>query len=300
MLEYNQTVLKYIKYKDKEIPSFVIEDEKSIEKNTISSFGKEWKKFSRFNTEEISLIGSEYFDIVKDQINKNSIILDVGCGTGRWSKYIADKVNFVEAIDPSDAVLPAVELNYESANIRITQAGTDNIPFPDESFDFIFCLGVLHHIPDIKKALQNIIRVLKRNAYMLVYLYYNFDNKNAVYKFIFKLSSIIRKVVSSLPFWLKSFICDILSVIIYMPFILLGRLCKFIFKGNFYKHIPLSYYINKPFKVIRNDALDRFGTRIEKRYTRKEIISLLNEVGIGNIVFSDHEPYWHLMGQKLK
>jgi ubiquinone/menaquinone biosynthesis C-methylase UbiE len=300
MLEYNQKVLKYISCKENEIPSFVIDEGKSVEKSTIRSFGEEWKKFSSFNAEEISLIGSEYFDIVSDQINKSSVVLDVGCGTGRWSKYIADKVNFVEAIDPSDAVFPAMELNHGTPNIRITQASTDNIPFQDESFDFIFCLGVLHHIPDTKKALQNIIRVLKQNAHILVYLYYNFDNKNAMFKFIFKLSSLIRKVVSAMPFWLKSFTCDILSILIYIPFILTGRLCKFIFKGNFYKNIPLSYYINKSYKVIRNDTLDRFGTRIEKRFTKKEIVSLLSEFGIGNIVFSEKEPYWHFIGQKLK
>jgi hypothetical protein len=68
--------------------------------------------------------------------------------------------------------------------------------------------------------------------------------------------------------------------------------------SDLYKRIPLSFYVDKPIKVIRNDALDRFGTPLEKRFTRNEIERMMTECGLANLHFSDSEPYWHVYGTK--
>ena len=71
-------------------------------------------------------------------LNASSYVMDVGCGTGRWTKYIADKVKFVEAIDPSNAVIQAAHILSDKKNVRVSQASVDNLPFSDNSFDFVF------------------------------------------------------------------------------------------------------------------------------------------------------------------
>src|SRR5690606_7775596 len=77
----------------------------NIDLKTVESFGEEWEKFNSFSDEEIKNAGDQYFDIVDNKIiNKNSVVLDLGCGSGRWTKYISDKVKFVEAVDPSKAI----------------------------------------------------------------------------------------------------------------------------------------------------------------------------------------------------
>ncbi len=68
---------------------------------------------------------------------------------------------------------------------------------------------------------------------------------------------------------------------------------------GFYKKIPLSYYSDKSFNNIRNDALDRFGTPLEQRFSKLQITKMMSEAGLSNIKFSDREPYWHAVGQKL-
>ena len=74
---------------------------------------------------------------------------------------------------------------------------------------------------------------------------------------------------------------------------------KFIFpKKNGYKKIPLSYYSDKSFHVIRNDSLDRFGTPLEQRFSEKQIRKMLELAGMTNIVFSQREPYWHVISKK--
>src|SRR5687768_17584252 len=87
---------------DKSIHIFRSMDENNMHARTINSFSEEWIKFSYFNEREIEAAGRQYFDIVDSQmISKDSLVLDVGCGTGRWSKYISSKVKWIEAVDPS-------------------------------------------------------------------------------------------------------------------------------------------------------------------------------------------------------
>ena len=300
MIPYNQKQIKVINVDDKTIYSF-IHLAKNIDINTVQSFGDEWEKFSDFTTDEIDKIGDEYFDIVDDKIiNKDSIVLDMGCGSGRWSKYLASKVKFIEAIDPSDAIISATQLLSNFNNVRTTHTSSDLIPFNDESFDFVFSLGVLHHIPNTQQALCDIVKKVKINGHVLIYLYYNLDNRGLIYKFIFNLSSLIRNIVSSLPKKIKHFVCEIIAITIYLPFISLAKLLKIIFQNNkIYNKIPLSYYVGKSWNVIRNDALDRFGTPLEQRFPRKEIHNMMQKSGLTEIIFSENTPYWHAIGKRM-
>ncbi len=301
-LKYSENPNKIIETKiKKNIYSFLTENETNLDQKTVDSFGEEWDKFNSFTDEEIKNAGDQYFDIVNSAIlNKESVVLDLGCGSGRWTKYVADKVSIVEAVDPSEAVFSAVNLTQNNPNVRVTQASVSNIPFADNSFDFIICLGVLHHIPDTQQALIDLCKKLKPNGHILLYLYYSLDNRGAFYNFIFKSSTILRKGISKLPHSPKKIICDIIAFIVYMPLVVIVRFLFSIFgKKNWIKKIPLSYYSDKSVNIIRNDALDRFGTPLEQRFSKLEISVMLNNAGISNNKFSSNEPYWHVLGKKL-
>jgi len=300
MINFNQEPRQYIN-SDNSIADFIdIEREGNLDKKTVESFGEEWTKFSSFDAMEIERMGNEYFDLLHTTtVNGNSYVLDVGCGTGRWSYYLSPKVKFIEAIDPSEAVFAAARLTSTKSNIRVTKAGVENIPFEDNSFEFIFSLGVLHHLPDTEGALKKIFQKIKPNGYFLVYLYYNLDNRGNMYKAIFKLSNSIRRIISRMPKMIKQILAEIISFTVYLPFVFLARLCKALFpRSEFYKKIPLSYYHNKSLTIIRNDSLDRFGTPLEKRFSRIEIENMLKRAGFTNIVFSERTPYWHCIAQK--
>ena len=64
-------------------------------------------------------------------------------------------------------------------------------------------------------------------------------------------------------------------------------------------NIPLSDYRNKSFYIMQNDALDRFGTKLEQRFSKKEISEMLSNAGFGNITFSENTPYWTCISYKL-
>jgi len=303
MIGYFKEPKHFIQTASTKIASFLKNEKEQqfTDNQTIDSFGDEWQRFHKFEAEELERIGREYFDIVDTaMLNKDSVVLDIGCGSGRWSKYVSSRAGFVEAIDPSEAVLVAVDLLKERENVRVTQAGIDEIPFEDNSFDFAFCLGVLHHLPNTAEALKKCVDKVKPNGYFLTYLYYSLDNRGTIYRLIFKASSLIRRVVSSLPFRLKAVVCDVLAVVLYMPFVILGRvLLKIPGLKRVVPMLPLSYYCDKSFYIIRNDALDRFGTPLEKRYSKAEIQSMMEAAGLTDIQFSENAPFWHGVGRKL-
>ena len=299
MLEFNIECDKVIKVDDKkEVFVFDAVDD-NIDPITVESFGEEWSKFNYFDEEEIENIGNEYFDIIDfSQFNKQSKALDVGCGTGRWSVYLSSKFSHVYAMDPSKAIYSAANLTQDIPGIHLIKASVENIPFEDETFDLVISLGVLHHIPDTKKALTSVVKKVKKGGQCLIYLYYALDNRTLLYKTIFHASSFFRFFISKFPSIFKKLVCDLIAVAVYMPFIYLSKLVVFAFGIKIGGKIPLSYYSNKSFNVIRNDALDRFGTPLEQRFTKVQITEMLEESGLHDIDFSDNQPYWHVIGRK--
>jgi ubiquinone/menaquinone biosynthesis C-methylase UbiE len=271
----------------------------NLDHATVESFGIEWEKFNYFNNLEIKKIGDEYFDIVDfSNFQENAKVLDVGCGSGRWSVYLSSKFAEVYSLDPSDAILSAANLTANRDNVFLIKSSAESIPFDDNSFDFVISLGVLHHIPNTQKALNDIVQKLKPGGKCLIYLYYSLDNRGFFYKQLFKLSNSIRFIISKLPALLKKFICDIIAFTIYLPFITIAFITHKIFGKEIGSKIPLSYYVGKSINVIRNDSLDRFGTPLEQRFSKIEIEEMMRNSGLKNIIFSDNQPYWHAIGEK--
>ncbi len=275
---------------------------KNRDDNLINDFGEEWKKFDQKN---ISLsinkeIFDKYFNIFPwEKINKNSIGMDVGSGSGRWSYFLASKVKKIFLIEPSKKAIQVSKNNLSKfLNLEYINSDANEIPIEEESIDFCYCLGVLHHIPDIKKALLSINKKLKIGAPFLVYIYYSFENKPVWFKIIWKITDIFRIIISRMPFMLKSIICDIIALIIYFPISRISKILKYLNLNI--SNFPLSFYADKKIYILRNDALDRFGTKIEQRLNKKQICDLLEETGFNNVSFSKDEPYWCAISYKEK
>lgn len=300
MIDFETSPEKIIKGEYKNVHAFSMDHENNnIDKKVVKSFGEEWEKFENFKASDLEIAAARYFDILDEKhLNGNTYAMDMGCGTGRWTKMIAGKVKFVEVIDPSNAIFVADRLLKDVTNVRLTQASADTLPFPDETFDFVMSIGVLHHIPDTEKAMKDCVRKIKRGGYFYTYLYYSLDNRGRLFKMFFWFSNLVRKVVSRLPSRIKEFACDMLAVIFYMPFILSGRLFKKMGLKKVAAKLPLSIYQDQPFYIIRNDALDRFGTRLEQRFSKKQIQDMMRNAGLENIIISPNMPYWHAVGAK--
>jgi hypothetical protein len=106
----------------------------------------------------------------------------------------------------------------------------------------------------------------------------------------------LRKAISKFPGFLKNAICEMIALSLYFP---LSRIAWLVERFDVdVSHFPLSYYRTKPYYQLRNDALDRFGTRLEQRFSKPEIARMLENSGFEKITFSDSTPFWCCVAYK--
>ena len=272
---------------------------KNQDKNTVDGFGDEWTRFDQSDLPqaEQQLLFDEYFSVFPwKKISKESTGFDLGCGTGRWAKSVAPKVKKLICIDPSSALDIAKKNLSNFDNCVFDSATVDEMPMQDNSMDFGYSLGVLHHVPDTALGIKQCVKKLKIGAPLLLYLYYRFDNRPWWFRLIWFVTDLLRRIVSKMPYKLRYFSSQIISIIVYLP---LARFALFLEKLNFnVSNFPLSSYKNLSFYTMRTDALDRFGTRLEQRFTRNEIKNMMQNAGLENIEFSNSKPFWVAVGYK--
>ena len=274
----------------------------NIDLKVVEDFGEEWTEYNYEFQDKITLNEAfeQYFHIFPfEKINDQSFGFDMGCGSGRWAKLIAPRVGKLFCIDPSDKAITIAKRNTATfSNCEYINASVSEAEFKikNESLDFGYCLGVLHHIPNTEDGIKCCARLLKSGAPFLIYLYYRFDNKPLWYQLIWKVTDLLRFIISPLPFKLKLLVTKLIALLAYYP---LAKISKFLSYLNFsVEYIPLSYYRNKNFYVMKTDSLDRFGTKLEKRFTKVEIEKMLINCEFKNISFSESEPYWVAVAYK--
>ena len=184
----------------------------------------------------------------------------------------------------------------DQQNVAFIHASSNTVPLARGSQDFGYSLGVLHHIPDTEEALRACVDLLKPGAPFLVYLYYRFDNRPTWFRFIWQLSEIGRAVVSRLPAGLKSLVTDAIALLVYLPLARLSWLGEKV--GLNTRSLPLHFYRKTSFYTMRTDSRDRFGTPLERRFTRLEIKAMMERAGLFDVIFGEHEPYWCAVGLK--
>lgn len=267
-----------------------------------AGFGHEWSTFRQSENELSSAdreaIFQSYFHIFPwNELPPTPVGIDVGCGSGRWSAMVAPRVGHLHLLDASADALAVARANLAgSNNVTFHLASVGDIPLDDNSLDFAFSLGVLHHVPDTAAAIRSIATKLKVGAPFLIYLYYALDNRPWWYRAIWHISNILRVTISSLPPTARLIVSQIIAVVVYWP---LARFAALVERAGFSTAmIPLEFYRNRSFYVMRTDAYDRFCTRLEQRFTRRQIEQLLTSEGFGQICFSDNAPHWCAVGKK--
>jgi len=272
----------------------------NIDWKTVEGFGREWESFdqSALSEAEWRELFDRYFVIFPwDRLPADAEGFDLGCGSGRWAVGVAPRVGMLHCIDPSERALVVARKRLEDLGIASFHcAASDTIPLPDGSQDFGYSLGVLHHIPDTAAALRSCTVKLKPGAPFLLYLYYAFDNRPLWFRAIWKLSDAVRLIISRLPFGPRKAVSGIIAALVYWP---LARLAVVLEKARLdVSNLPLSAYRASSFYSMRTDALDRFGTRLEQRFTRAEIAAMMEAAGLKDIRFSESVPFWVAVGTK--
>lgn len=273
--------------------------EKNLDSATVKSFGDEWSRFdqSLLSDDEALAIFNEYFSLFPwMELPAGVSGYDMGCGSGRWAKFVAPKVGHLHCIDPSIALETARKAMSGYSNVSFHSASVDEKPLQANSQDFGYSLGVLHHVPDTAAAIRSCVEMLKPGAPFLVYLYYAFDNRSTLFRLAWRCSDLMRRGVCRLPSTFKHAITDTLALVVYFPLARISQYAEAF--GLSVDNIPLSYYRKHSFYTMRTDSRDRFGTPLERRFTQDEIFAMLTSAGLRDVRFSENAPYWCAVGYK--
>ena len=278
----------------------LIRDPSGAEDPIVESFGEEWSRFSNepLSHSELSEMFDSYMNIFPwDGLPEAAVGLDAGCGSGRWAKFVAPKVGYLHCVDASEkALVVARRMLTGLRNVDFRHESLNELSISDSSCDFGYSLGVLHHIQNTEGALAACVRKLRPGAPFLAYLYYDLDGLGVVRRTLFSLVTGGRWIVSRLPRRAKVLVAEGLAFVVYLPFARLARRVERM--GWDHSKVPLFQYRNRSFYVMRNDALDRFGTRLEKRFSRQQILDLFHSAGLEDVVFSDGPPWWVALGYR--
>lgn len=273
----------------------------NVDELTVAGFGHEWRRFDQSTLSEQELLEhfERYFsEFPWSSLPPNAEGFDLGCGSGRWARFVAPRVRRLHCIDASADALAVAKQNLSAASqCTFDHASVDAIPLQDGSQDFGYSLGVLHHVPDTQAALASCVAKLKPGAPFLVYLYYAFDNRPTWFRALWKATDLIRFLLSRAPFRIRAAVTELIAWLIYWP---LARLSSMLARaGMNVEKIPLSFYRNASLYTMRTDALDRFGTRLERRFTKAEIVSMMTAAGLADVRVRAGAPYWCAVGVRI-
>lgn len=272
----------------------------NIDPQTVAGFGEEWAAFDQheLDPDEHRRLFRQYFAIMDfGALPADAEGFDLGCGTGRWAILVAERVGHLHCIDPAEKALAVARRRLSKLpNVSFHLASGDAIPLADASQDFGYSLGVLHHIPDTARAMADAVRKLKPGAPFLVYIYYDFEQRPRWYRWLWKASDVGRRLVSKLPFPVRKATTTAIAGLVYWPLSRTAGLLER--RGMDVAAFPLSEYRYRSFYSLKTDALDRFGTRLEQRFSRAQITRMMAQAGLVDIAFSDESPFWVACGWK--
>lgn len=265
--------------------------EQSLSEQTIRDFGEQW---SRFTDNEgyygSSVMLDDHFGALIDlERLRGARVADIGAGTGRFVlSLLAKGVAHVFAVEPS-AAMDALVRNTDGHRDRITYLRHTGDQLPAHlNLDFIFSIGVLHHVPDPDPVVSAAYEALRPGGHLCVWLYGHEGNET--YLAIFKP---VRRLVKSSPHW----VLNALTWALYFPTALYIRLCHW-FK------LPMHQYATgllgrfSPSKV-RLVIYDQLNPAYAKYYRRAEAVALLERGGFKDVeVFHRHGYSWSVRGKK--
>lgn len=262
-----------------------------VGERTIRDFGEQW---SRYRTNEGFYVSLEWFkDLCGPLLSvpelQGTQVAEIGSGAGRVVHVLLDAgVATVVAIEPSSAMEVLKSNTRErAAQIEYLQASGEEIP-RDRNFDYVFSIGVLHHIPRPSAVVRAAFEALRPGGRMLIWVYGKEGNEAYL-----GVVQRVRIITTKLPPWILAGISHVLNILvgIYM------FLCR-------YFPLPLkSYLLNVFGKFSRNKRLlaiyDQLNPAYAKYYTESEARALLEDAGFERVRIHHRHGYsWTVIGEK--
>src|SRR2546430_2451377 len=264
----------------------------------IAGFDDEWMRFREVDTADQSQFFELSFDLIPaHRFASELTVLDAGSGAGGWAHEVSERGPRIIAIDLGRSI-EVTRANTSPERVACVQADLRALPLAPEAVDWAYSLGVLHHTEVPELGLSNIVRSVRPGGLVVLYLYYALDQRGPLFRGVFQVVDLARRVISRQPRAAARAIATVIAATVYWPLARGGAIVERVGAPGLAAKLPLSFYRHLSFATMRNDSLDRFGTRLERRYTREQMRDLMRGAELIDVRISDSPPYWHGVGSK--
>jgi SAM-dependent methyltransferase len=251
--------------------------------NYADSFGYQWRQFDKTQLDDPSRNLSEPDFVMKTGLKpedfKGKLVLDVGCGMGRFAEVATRWGARVVGVDLSAAAEVAAK-NLSDRDFVAFQADVFALPFLPETFDCIYSMGVLHHTPDCEQAVKVLPQYLKPGGILAVWLYSGY---NKWYRF----SDQYRKITHRMsPRTLHRFF----RVVVPFFYWLNRSLSVVPIVGK-----PVAGVVHHVFPVNRQpdaearllDTLDWYSPKYQSKHTYEQVFRWFESCGLENLTVGE-------------
>jgi SAM-dependent methyltransferase len=251
-----------------------------VEARTAQSFAYEWERFGALRPEWEANFW-RYMSPLSAADLAGQRVLDAGCGSGRHAYHAGRAGATVFAVDLGESVDVAYRNTTGLANVHVVQADLRRLPFRGETFDRVYSLGVLHHLPDPYTAFRGLLPYLRAGGEIRVYLYWALEDAPAWQRTLLDGVTMTRRITTRLPHPLLHLLSYPIAAAAFGCFVIPNRvLSRWERTHALAEKLPLGQYAGYPFRVCVNDQFDRFSAPIERRYTRAEVLSWMKGAGL--------------------
>jgi len=266
----------------------------SSTQRTFDSFGYEWNEFDEVRPEDEDFARIYFGDVDLDSL-RGKVGLDAGCGKGRFTRVLARHLDAVVALDGSNAVEAAARNLGSSPNVLVVKSDLRAPPLATSSFDFVCCLGVLHHLEDPHEGFVRLVDLLAPGGRLLVYLYSR-PSSFGLRACALGLAAALRKVTTRLPHRVLRILSVPIATLLYWTLVLPGRVGEA--RGSRWAaRLPMSTYPDKPRRSLVLDTFDRLSAPVEHRYVWSDIEWWFSGAGLVVEAARD-ETGWFVLARK--
>ena len=246
---------------------------------TQESFGYQWTTFSEMACDFRENFWN-YLKPATPEFLKGRLGLDAGCGFGRHIYQAATYGAEMIGMDLSQAIDSSYQNTKQFSNVHLVQGDIYAPPFAPEAFDFVYSVGVLHHLPDPERGVRSLVPLVKPGGSMFVWLY---SKKRRFVNFVLES---LRFVTTRLPHSLVKGM-SFVGALVDMALVQLYRILRLLpVAGSFIESVTparIKLYSLYPFQVHHADWFDRLAAPVRFYYTGAEVEQLLRDVGLSDV-----------------
>lgn len=266
----------------------------NLKHQTIKNFGYEWRTFHDYDLKNFETLLSP----LSSSDFKNRRVLDAGCGAGRHTKQSVERgAQTVFGIDISYAVDAAYQNTKHIPNVCIVQGDLYHVPFMEKSFDIIYSLGVLHHLPEPVRGFKSLAPLLDEGGAVAFWVY---SSQRKTSRRVIEAFRAITKHLPHPALKTVSFLCAVLDFFLFIkPYQLLSRNKTL---ESFLKTCVPSRvvdYARYDFYVTYVDWIDRLVAPVSHYHSLEELQQWFVDAGFTDFNVTPTEDWgWKGLGRQ--